>query len=403
MGNSIDIIFLSLLRHDWSLASSSLSLAKEFSRKNRIFYIDHPYSVKDLFSAAQSRRFSKRLATIFARRNEYHPVSGHANMVAVTPALTWPINFFPEGKVYDMLSHVNDAILFSCIRRLISDYHIKDFIYINAYDPYFGLNFPSDIKPLKKVYLSLDDLSQVPYTAKHGIRMEREMMKKYDDTLVTSRELYRLHAPFANKLHYYPNAADFNIFSKALDYHDRPEELKSLNRPLIGYIGNIDERPDYELLRKIADDNKDKFLVMIGPVNTTEHHHNGLDSLANVVFTGPKKVEQLPAYLKYFDCMIIPFKCNVLTRSIYPLKINEYLAAGKPVIATHFSEDIKTFDPVAYIADSHEDFLAMLKKSIAEDSEDKKHERITEASRNTWESRVEVFWKIMAIQRMDTP
>ncbi|MGO8056082.1 glycosyltransferase, partial [Rhizobium leguminosarum] len=84
----------------------------------------------------------------------------------------------------------------------------------------------------------------------------------------------------------------------------------------------------------------DKTLVFVGPVQTEEHKAVGLDKLPNVLFVGPKHITQLANYLQYFDCVLIPFRKNTLTKSIYPLKINEYLAAGKAVIATHFSEDI---------------------------------------------------------------
>lgn len=393
----IDIIIFSLSRHDSFISSPSFSLAKEFAKQNRVFYIDHPYSIKDLFGERKTNQFKNRIGTLLTGKNKYRKPAGD-NLTVVIPGITLPVNFFPEGGLYNSLASINDAILFKTIRRIVKDFQVKDFIYLNAFDPYFGIYFPADIKPLKKIYQSMDDLSQVPYTAKHGIRMEREMMKTYDDTFVTSRELFRLHEPFARRIHYHPNAADVSIFSKALDQHaERPDEIKDLQKPLIGYTGNIDERPDYELLRKLAEDNQDKYLVMVGPINTHEHQENGLDTMKNVIFTGPKKIEQLPAFLKHFDCTIIPFKRNVLTRSIYPLKINEYLAAGKPVIAMNFSEDIASFSPVAYIAGSHEEFLRMVKISMQEDTADKKQARIEAASRNTWQNRVEEFWQAIGL------
>lgn len=396
--SKLDIIIFSLSRHDSFISSPSFSLAKEFAKNNRVFYIDHPYSVKDLYGERKTQQLKNRLSTLFTGKNKYRKPVPSDKLTVVIPGLTLPVNFFPEGALYNALSSYNDFILFNTIRKIIRDFQVTDFIYLNAFDPYFGIHFPKDIRPLKKIYQSMDDLSQVPYTAKHGIRMEHEMMQTYDHTFVTSRELYRLHEPFAKTIHYHPNAADLSIFSKALDNaSERPEEIKDLKRPLIGYTGNIDERPDYELLRKIADDNKDKYLVMVGPINTTEHEQVGLDRLENVIFTGPKKIEQLPAYLKHFDCTIIPFKRNVLTRSIYPLKINEYLAAGKAVIAMNFSEDIASFGKVAYIAGSHEEFLEMLKRSIQEDSESKRQDRIAEASRNTWQNRVKEFWEAIGL------
>lgn len=396
--DKIDLIIFSLSRHDSFISSPSFSLAKEFAKHNRVFYIDHPYSLKDLVGERKTTQLKSRLGTLFTGKNRYRKPTGQDNLTVVIPGLTLPVNFFPEGVLYDALSSVNDAILFRTIRRIIRDFGVQKFVYANFFDPYFGIHFPNDLQPLKKIYQSMDDLSQVPYTAKHGIRMEREMMRTYDDTFVTSRELYRIHEPYARKIHYHPNAADLTIFSKALDATlERPEEIKALAKPLIGYTGNIDERPDYELLRKIADDNKDKYLVMVGPVNTQEHISAGLNALDNVIFIGPKKIEQLPAFLKHFSCTIIPFKRNVLTRSIYPLKINEYLAAGKPVVAMNFSEDIASFRPEAYIADSHDEFLQLIKTAMQEDNETRRRERIEKAAKNTWQNRVAEFWEAIGL------
>src|SRR5690606_26971458 len=99
------------------------------------------------------------------------------------------------------------------------------------------------------------------------------------------------------------------------------------------------------------------------------------EGLPNLVFAGSRKPEELPAYLRQFDCCIIPYLKNTLTRSIYPLKINEYLAAGRPVVATRFSEDIYAFRPVAEIADSHDAFLDAIDTAIADNSTERQKER----------------------------
>ncbi len=119
--------------------------------------------------------------------------------------------------------------------------------------------------------------------------------------------------------------------------------------------------------------------------------------MPNVVFAGPRKITELPAFLQYFDCVIIPFRKNTLAKSIYPLKINEYLAAGKPVIATHFSEDIYTFRDVAYIADDHETFLQLIDQAIDENNAALQEKRIAVASQNTWAARVDQFWAILGL------
>jgi teichuronic acid biosynthesis glycosyltransferase TuaH len=120
-----------------------------------------------------------------------------------------------------------------------------------------------------------------------------------------------------------------------------------------------------------------------------------LDKMPNVIFTGSKKISELPAYVAYSDCTLIPFQCNTLTKSIYPLKINEYLAAGKPVVTTNFSHDINDFKDVAYLADSHEEFLKQIEKSLAEDSPERQKLRIKVAEQNSWKARVGTFWELI--------
>jgi teichuronic acid biosynthesis glycosyltransferase TuaH len=117
--------------------------------------------------------------------------------------------------------------------------------------------------------------------------------------------------------------------------------------------------------------------------------------MPNIIATGSKKVDLLPAYLQHFDCAVIPFLCNTLTKSIYPIKINEYLASGKPVIATNFSEDIRTFSDSISLATSDDDFLQKIDSTIADISPERIQHRITVAHQNTWAARAEALEGVM--------
>jgi hypothetical protein len=123
---------------------------------------------------------------------------------------------------------------------------------------------------------------------------------------------------------------------------------------------------------------------------------SGLDKFDNVYLLGPKTIERLPSYLRFFGCAIIPFKCNVLTSSIYPLKVNEYLAAGCPTISTNFSEDIESFKDVVYVADSHDEFLSYHNVASDENSPELQKKRIEISQGNTWENRVNQFWSMIS-------
>lgn len=397
-----DLIIFSLSRWDAQYSSPSFSLAKEFSKTNRVFYIDHPFSVKDFVRGVNTPSVRKRREALLFGRNIYtRPQHLPEKLTVVTPRLTLPINFLPDGRVYDWLAKWNDKVIFEAIRRVIRDFDVQKFVFFNAFDPYFCRDFPEDIAPLVKVYQSMDDLSQVPYTARHGRRLEEDIIRKFDVTLTTSRELRRLKSQYSDHVYYHPNAADFSSFRRALtEQFPRPPELeRARGKQIIGYTGNIESRIDYELLKGVIETNRDKMIVMVGPVTTPEHKTIGLTEYPNVIMTGSKRIDELPAYLQYFDCALIPFKKNTLTRSIYPLKINEYLAAGRPVIATDFSEDIQSFSDVIYVGKNHQEFIDLIPRSIAENNAARVEARTAVANTNTWSARVEQFWQILEDHR----
>lgn len=392
-----DIICFTLSRWDSFISSPALALAKEFAKKHRVFYIEHPYSYKDYIKEKDSDALLNRKDALLKGKNIYsNPSSLPENITIVTPQLTIPINFLPKGFLYDFLSKKNDQIVLDVIRRTIKDYQLKNYIYINFFDPYFVRKLPNDIQPLCSVYQSMDDISQVGYSNRHGTRLEEEIISNFDITLCTSKELTRLKSPFNKNVFFHPNAADVAVFSKAVNEQlPVPEEIKDIQTPIIGYTGSIEYRSDFELLKKIATTHTDKTLVFVGPIQGTEVDDYGLRQLPNVRFVPSKRIEELPSYLQRFDCVIIPFKKNTLTKSIYPLKINEYLAAGKAVIATHFSEDIYSFNDVAYVMDDHESFLKAIDTAIQENNQSLIDARIKKAAQNTWTARVEQFWNIL--------
>ncbi|MBL7698402.1 MAG: glycosyltransferase [Chitinophagaceae bacterium] len=379
INRDIDIVCFSLSRWDAPISSPAVSLAKELSKNNRVFYIEHPYSFKDFIKEGKSAR-------------QYTD----SNVRVVTPPLVYPINFLPEGKLYNALSSANNSILLKTLRKVLHQSHVRQYVFINFFDPFFLRAIPPDVKPARFIYQCMDDISQVAYTAKHGIRLENEIVKNADVVLCTSRELLRLKSVFSANVHFHPNAADVDLFKRAAtEVLNRPADMDFGDKKVIGFMGSIEYRTDFELLVKLAKHHHDKILFMVGPVSGNEHITSGLNWLPNVVFAGAKRLEELPAYLQYFDCCIIPYKVNTLTASIYPLKINEYLAAGKPVVATNFSEDILSFKEVAYIVSSHAEFIDTIDKAIEENVINRKVARMEAASTNSWEKRVEQFWDII--------
>jgi teichuronic acid biosynthesis glycosyltransferase TuaH len=385
-----DLIILALPRWDGLYSSTAYSLAKELSRHTRVFYVDNPFTLKDYISQGKTENILKRRNALLYGTDAFAiPDPAFPDLITVTPRLVLPINWLPPGKIYNFLSHRNDGIIFQVFEQLIKKYAVKRFVFINSFNPLFGKYFPKRFKPALRLYHCVDDISKSEYISKHGTYLESEMVKKADLTLVTSMELKKLKSKESPEVYYHPNAADVELFQKALGNLPKPVEMITVPEAskVIFYMGNICHRLDYELLQKIVLNNPDKYLVMVGPRTNDNYKKAGLDRQSNVIFTGRKNLEELPAFIKYSHCCIIPFLCIPLTKSIYPLKINEYLSAGKPVVTTNFSEDIAKFAGIAQVSASHEDFLLNIDKAIATDSPEKAAERTRYAAGNNWKAR----------------
>ena len=364
----------------------------------------------------------KRLGHLLSFQTRYEQFDSiPENFVAVIPPPTLPINWLPPGKTYDVFQQINNGIVLRSINRALRKYNFHNFIYFNCYDPFYAGWLPKKMGATTSIYQCIDDITQNAYTARHGERLENEACQNADLVFVTSTNLKRLkesalglttQSRLTNnddphersndlessdraKVVPFFNAAEVSVFQRVLtEKFPRPAELEGRSGKVIGFIGNLDElRIDYPLLKKIALRFPENTLFLVGPVNSSEPAEIGLDKLSNVVLAGSRRLEALPALLQYMDCVLIPFLCNTLTFSIYPLKINEYLAAGKPVVTTSFSDDIRTFADCTYLAEDHDAFLEKIEAALAENDPERVQQRITVANSNTWEARIAQLWQ----------
>lgn len=344
----------------------------------------------------------RRSAQIVMRRNALwrgkdlflRPDKNHPDLVVVTPRLTLSINWLSPGVLYDVFSRVNDQAVSMAVNETCRAFSIERYILVNSFNPLIGRFLNLSVKPLLNIYQSVDDISHSKYVNKHGPRLEVEAIRNSDFTIVTSSELKRLKSVFSENVFLLPNAANTTVFNTAVTMElEKPSELRDLppEKKVICYTGNICHRLDYELLIKVARHHDDKILLMVGPFANHLYQTTGLSALPNVIFAGRKSPEDLPAYLKYSHCCIIPFLCNPLTRSIYPLKVNEYLSAGKPVVSTSFSVDMLAFREVATIAASHDEFVSAIDAAIREDNSDLLTRRVSFSSGNNWDARAQHF------------
>src|SRR5690606_9783776 len=225
---------------------------------------------------------------------------------------------------------------------------------------------------------------------------EQIILKESDLIVCTSKQLYREKVKTNQNTYFIPNAADLQHSSTALSVNlPIYTPLKKIKGPIIGYFGNIERRIDFNLLQNVVLQNLDKNFVFAGPI-TESCITNDFRNLTNVFFLGKVAYKDMPAVLKGFDVAIIPFKKDEVSATIFPLKLFEYLGAGKPVVSTNFNSDLVDYteDTVIYCEDDTEFSAALdlsLKMNLPEDIE----KRLVIASENTWDKRLLEFSKLL--------
>ena len=112
-----------------------------------------------------------------------------------------------------------------------------------------------------------------------------------------------------------------------------PRDLARIPRPIVGYAGNLSARIDVALLRGIAERHPEWSIVLIGAARPDAAIH-ALADLPNVHLLGVRPHAEIGAYVRHFDVAIVPHVDDALTRSMSPLKIGLYCAAGVPVVST---------------------------------------------------------------------
>lgn len=208
------------------------------------------------------------------------------------------------------------------------------------------------------VYHCVDDLSSIPGIDAAAFNAEeRRLLLEADVVFTTSESLAAKCAPYNSRVHNFPNVVDIEHFSAARQPGDIPADLKKIPPPRIGYVGALsDFKVDFELLRDIALTNPTWHLVLIGEEREGQANTAlaAMATLPNVHLLGHKHYEALPNYLRGIDVGLLPTLINEYTRSMFPMKYFEYIAAGVPVVATplEFTRNIAHFLATASDASS---------------------------------------------------
>jgi glycosyltransferase involved in cell wall biosynthesis len=198
-----------------------------------------------------------------------------------------------------------------------------------------------------------------------------------------------------------PNGVDYCAYSQP---HPEPSDLSPIPHPRIGYTGWIKRQLDWDLLTDLAAMAPNWNFVFVGAINRRHDIGGYLDALRsrpNVHFLGEKTSEQLAAYPQHFDVCIMPYRMNDYTKYIYPMKLPEYLASGKPTVGSPI-RSLLEFAAVVSLASTPKEWSAAIAEALTPGahSAERSEERRAVARQHNWD---QVVGRIATtiVQRLD--
>ena len=391
-----DIVIVGQQPWDTEIGSNCKNLAIEFSKQNRVLYVNSALDTKTYLMNRQDPKIQKRIAVIKKQREGLEPISN--SLWTYYPDCTiLSINWIGSTAVFNYFNRINNQRFANAIGKAIDKLQFKNFILFNDSDIFRSFYLKEFLRPAVSVYYSRDYMIGTDYWKKHGTILEPQLIAKSDLCTANSTFLADYCARYNPHSFYVGQGCDLSLFQNADDL-TIPTDIVTIKRPIIGYVGALQSiRLDISLLEHIARQRPEWSIVLVGPQDEVFNTSN-LHQIPNIYFLGSKNADLLPAYINAFDICINPQMINDVTIGNYPRKIDEYLAMGKPVVATK-TRAMEIFAGYVYLGETKADYLTLIQKALDENNVEKQRKRKAFAASHTWENNViEIYKAINTIE-----
>jgi glycosyltransferase involved in cell wall biosynthesis len=193
---------------------------------------------------------------------------------------------------------------------------------------------------------------------------EARLISRVDQVFIHSPALLEKKGQLNPQTTFVPNGVDYQAYATP---RVEPPDLEPIPHPRMGYVGIIKHQLDLPLLAALAERHRRWSFVLVGP-----QRHRGertaliqrLSQMPNVYFLGGKPVDALPAYVQHMDVCMLCYEVREYTQFIYPLKLHEYLASGRPVVGSPI-RSLQDFAHVIRLARTTDEWSSALNDMLA--------------------------------------
>lgn len=293
---------------------------------------------------------------------------------------------FPYSQ---LARYVNRALLMRAIRRWMRAARVGRPVVWTFLPTPTARDLIRELGPALTVYYCIDDFASSSPAARRIAASEDRLFAEADLVFVTSEKLRERAARVSRHVHLFSFGVKFEAFEAVRrDGGDPPADVRDLSRPIVGYVGGVHQWIDQELLAETAARLPEASFVLVGPLQTDTTR---LAGRPNVHLLGARPHEEIPRYIAVFDVGLVPYRLSTYTANVYPTKLNEYLAMGKPVVATDLFE-IRRFNAehgeVVAVVGTPDAFAEAIRQAAGTPSSEMVARRVDVARSNSWSVKV---------------
>jgi teichuronic acid biosynthesis glycosyltransferase TuaH len=385
-----DFIITGLQSWDIPIGSNAIDIAKEIAKDNRVLYVNSPLDMMTMYRNKPTAETKHRMQVLKKHTAPIRQITENL-WVLDFPFYVWSINGLPDGVLFDAFNKVNNKKIFKYTKKVAKELGFTNPIHFIDNDIYRSFYAKEILGAKLSVYYRRDNVQPYTYWKKHAVRLEPQLIEKSDLVVCNSPQL----ADYAKNYNAKSNDVGQGVDLSAYDPEKNmpvPAALQAIPAPRIGYIGDINSmRLDADLIYELAKSKPAYSFVMIGNEDKVFASH-ALHQLPNVHFTGSIAKLQVPEYMNALDVCLNPQLINEITIGNYPRKVDEYLALGKPVIATT-TKTMELFKDHVYLCNNAEAYKNAVEMALHENNEEKKKERILFARSHSWKNNVQQIYQ----------